>query len=256
VNEQMGHQHDLELIAALVEGRLDDPMAAEALAAACDECGAHRDYLTVLAAVAADPSPPLDDFERQGLRSAVWHELSLPTRAAPTRRGVSWPYRIASVAAAMVLVIGIGAVLGDRSGDDIGVLSVDNLQRATVDEASDTVGAAEMQPSADDSGIMSDAPAEAEDSDVDERFILPGLDEVPDAVADFRRVATEGLVHDLSVLAEDCVAADGLAAQPAFFSARGAVGPEAVEFVALGTGDEVEAVVVYRSDDCTVVHRE
>ncbi len=253
----MGHEHDFERIAALVEGRLEDPAPAEAEIAACSECRAHRDHLIVLAAVAALPSPALDDLERRRLRAGVWDQLTPPARVSSPRRGVPWAYRIASVAAAAVLVVGVGAVISDRSGDDAQVLTVDNLESARSGEASDaTADMAEMQAAEEAPEIMSDSPPADEGAGVDDQLRVSSAEEVEAAADVFRRRAEEFEGSYFSLVAADCVAADRLAEQLPFLSAPGEVAGEAVEFVALGASDQVETVVVYRTDDCTVIHRE
>ncbi|CAN5873295.1 hypothetical protein BH23ACT5_BH23ACT5_07160 [soil metagenome] len=265
----MGHEHDLELIAALVEGRLDNPAEAEAQAAACSECGAHRDLLVVLAAVAASPSPSLDDLERRRMRESVWEQMATPRATVPSRAGALWYYRIASVAAVLVLVVGFGVFLGARSGQDE-TLSGDSLEIAAASEEADD-GAAGAPEQADDASRMdtSEAPSDSDSSDMttaaDEAFIAPNLDErlqvakpeeIAGAIAHFRLLASEAVGSDVTPWAEDCVAADSLAERPPFLSAGGSVGDTPVEFVALGNPSDVTEVVVYGADDCAVLHRE
>ena len=106
----MHFRHDLDLLDALAEGRLADPAEAEALVASCPECADYyRSYALVRAAIAAEPPPRLGDWERQRLRSSVWQQVSTPAKAP-------WWYRVAPVAAALVVVVGVASLVGQMSG--------------------------------------------------------------------------------------------------------------------------------------------
>ncbi|MGA7269927.1 MAG: hypothetical protein WB239_02530, partial [Acidimicrobiia bacterium] len=107
MTENMHTDNHLDLIDALVEGRSSDPAAARHLVATCPECGeAYQAHLAVKQAVESQPIVPLSEVERRRLRAAVWSGLDAAT--APARTTPLW-YRIAPVAAALVLVIGLGS---------------------------------------------------------------------------------------------------------------------------------------------------
>lgn len=158
----MHHEHDLDLLDAFAEGRLDDPRPAESLIESCPECSDHyRDYAVVRAAVAAEPAPLLGDLERRRLRAAVWEEIG--TETAPAR-STPWWYRVAPVAAALAIVVGVAGVVGN---DFVGS-SDDGGAEIMADSAPDELDApaAELAPSAaDGEGLLMEA------EDVLEQFV-------------------------------------------------------------------------------------
>jgi hypothetical protein len=107
------HDHDLDLIAALVEGRLEDETEARALIASSAE--AREEYeLQKLAyeSLREVGSASLTESERVALHRDVWTELRTQT---PAKRVTPWYYRWVPVAAGLFVVIGLVTVL---SGGD------------------------------------------------------------------------------------------------------------------------------------------
>lgn len=108
--------HELELIAALAEGRLEDETEARALIASSAEhraeYEAQRDALAVLDTVTP---ATLSELEKASLHREVWSELRSPN-ASPAPH--PWYYRWAPVAAGMFVVVGLVAVLNQSGGPD------------------------------------------------------------------------------------------------------------------------------------------
>jgi hypothetical protein len=108
--------HDLELIAALVEGRLEDETEARALIAS--SAGAREEYEAQKLAyesLRALGTANLSEEERAALHRDVWTELRTETAG---RTKAPWYYRWAAIAAGLFVVIGLVAVLsGQEAGD-------------------------------------------------------------------------------------------------------------------------------------------
>lgn len=116
------HEHDLDLIAALAEGSLDDESVARALVEECQECReemlAQEKALTALASV---PPTGMTDWERARLHRDVWTGIRGDEPA--TRGPIRW-YRWAYVAAGLFVVVGLAGVLNrgfGMGGDAAGV---------------------------------------------------------------------------------------------------------------------------------------
>jgi hypothetical protein len=141
------HKHDLDLIASLADGSVDDETEARALVESCVECRAeYQSQLTVLEILTSTPSVMMSDLEKAALHRDLWTEL----RSEPATRasGASW-YRWAYVAAGLLVTVGLAGVLNGQIGfggaDDsdtfaeissgLGQFSADGLEDAP---ASDT----------------------------------------------------------------------------------------------------------------------
>lgn len=142
--------HELELIAALVEGRLENEAEARALVASSPEF--HTEYeaqRTAYEALHAAGSAALTESERAGLRRDVWTELRAE-QAAAVRRKTPWYYRWVAALAGMFVVIGLVAVIGNQGGGDSGEEVVAQLSADTTIEAStDVTGAADGEAQGD-----------------------------------------------------------------------------------------------------------
>jgi len=103
------HRHDLDLIAALADGSLDDETEARALVESCEECRAeHRSQLAVLELLGSTPRVGMSDLERAALHRDLWTELS--SRPSKARSGRSW-YRWSYVAAGLFVAVGLAGVI-------------------------------------------------------------------------------------------------------------------------------------------------
>lgn len=110
--------HELELIAALVEGRLEDETEARALVASGvefqEEYQAQRTAYEALSSVG---TAALTESERAALHRDVWTELRAPYAATSTPR-TPWYYRWLSVAAGLFVVVGLFAVINQGGSSD------------------------------------------------------------------------------------------------------------------------------------------
>lgn len=133
----MRDQHH-ELIAALVEGRLDDESEARALIASSPEL--HEEYeaqLLAHRALTGAGSVALSEAERAELHRDIWTAL----RHTPetSTRG-PWYLRAAAVAAGLFVVVGLAAVLSTSGGPDAGVmggLAADQVESPTSGDEAD-----------------------------------------------------------------------------------------------------------------------
>lgn len=244
----MHQEHDLDLISDLVEGRLDDPAPAEALISTCAECAeAYEAHRLIKAAVAAEPPVSLNDFERRRLHDALWADLApAPARTEQRKSTTPWWYRIAPVAAALVVVVGIGTVLTGG-----GEQATDTLETAggELDAGGSTERGAEMFAAPEETVGTDVADTMASRSVLDE--VVLTQDELEEAAGEFSGRIAAGPT-DLDAEVFRCVDQDEMdegvvGSEPAI------VDGDPVWFVAFGSPDEVTVVRVYRQADCAVV---
>lgn len=267
MNEDMHRHHDLDLISALAEGRLADPGPAEELVATCAECAdAYRSHRLVLDAIAAAPPGLMDDLERRRLRANIWEALQEDSSsAAPAGAGslppappIPWWYRVAPVAAALVVAVGVGSMfIGGGEGEETMVTITDLLSAdAPAGEGDD--GTFEASPEAftapETTAAASDT-AEDESLDTfqaadDGRASLT-IEELEEAAAEFADRAEAGRT-ELMAEGFDCQADD--VDDPVIATEEAEVDGDLVWFVAFGRADEVSLVRVYRSGDCTILY--
>ena len=168
--------HDLELIAALVEGRLEDEAEARALIASSAEAREEFEVQKLAyESLRSTGSASLTAEERAALHRDVWTELRA---RAPVERRVPWYYRWAAVAAGLFVVIGLVSVLsgqdvattfdeiaGDLSGDGEGAAATAGDETAADSGGDDS--RAESAPT-DTTEAMSEGTTTAEASDLDD----------------------------------------------------------------------------------------
>ena len=136
------HEHDRELIAALVEGRLDDESEARALISSSTELREEYEaqkiaYETLRSTIPAK----LSESERSALHREVWTAL----RAETASRRTPWYSRLAPVAAGLLVVIGVATVFlpggQDSGGDEAAApLSADSSTSASTSIAAESEG--------------------------------------------------------------------------------------------------------------------
>ncbi|HET9259350.1 MAG TPA: hypothetical protein VFP42_04400 [Acidimicrobiia bacterium] len=153
--------HELELIAALAEGRLEDESEARALIATSAEHRAEYEaQKQALDALGNVTTANLSELERTSLHREVWSELRSPrTTPGPT----PWYSRWAPVAAGMFVVVGLVAVLNQVGGSDELPPVAANL-----DSGTETTAAAESSPGGQDTadgGGEAEAPTEGGQSE-------------------------------------------------------------------------------------------
>lgn len=277
------HDHDLEIVAALAEGRSTEPDRAHELVRTCPVCAqAYRDHRTVLEAIARDPVPQLDERERLGLRSSVWGDLDLDSAPAPptTRPARSpWWYRLAPVAAALVVVVGIAVVLprgGDDSAEVAGTDAFDtaasDLQtesddgeaatgdgdEALADDGADREAAEEAAPATTEA--MTETTRAAEESgDVGAGAqappIVTTLEEIEQAQRAFAERAGERR-EPMTPIPEVTACLESVGpdvAGPLLAWQDGSVDDREALFVAVGRPGAVARVVVFESETCVVI---
>lgn len=128
MTNRMHETHDIDLLAALAEGRLDDPRPAEELVSSCPECAElYHTHRTVLEAVRRQPRPELTEMESRRIRTRVWDEIGVssdsPARQTPVRSTPAW-YRVLGVAAALAVVVGVAGVIVRGGGEDSGLATI------------------------------------------------------------------------------------------------------------------------------------
>jgi len=138
------HDHDLDLIASLADGSLDDPAVARALVESCEHCSLeYETQLSIIAALATIEPVMMTDLEKAALHRDLWTELrNQPTKGSA---GAPWWYRLSYAAAGVFVVVGLVAVvaqLGSFGGDSAG----------TVAEVSSDLDAGETMTPMDDGG--------------------------------------------------------------------------------------------------------
>lgn len=129
---------DIELIAALAEGSLEDETEARALIASSEEhlleYEAQKQAIEALGSV--EPAR-MTDVEKAALHRDVWTEV---TSSTTSKTKTPWYYRLAPVAASLFVVVGIGAVL-TQNGDSDSADPVDLVAESnTTVAAGDTTG--------------------------------------------------------------------------------------------------------------------
>lgn len=133
--------HELELIAALVEGRLDDETEARALVSSSPELREEYEAqkLAYEALQGADPVG-LTESERSELHRDIWTGLRPHPDIAPGRT-TPWYHRWVPVAAGLLLLIGVATVFypGGQDSGDLTDLAAD----APTEGAETTIAAAE-----------------------------------------------------------------------------------------------------------------
>ncbi len=111
-------EHDLELIAALVEGRLEDEAEARALIESSPELAEEYEAQKLAYEAMQDAgTASLRETERATLHRDIWTELR--SGPAGTSSKTPWYYRWAPVAAGLLVVVGVVSVLG-QGGEDAG----------------------------------------------------------------------------------------------------------------------------------------
>lgn len=126
---------ELELIAALVEGRLQDEAEARALIASGPEFVAEYESQKIAYEALRSMGPAtMSDTEKAALHRDLWTALRTPVPAAAS---TPWYYRWMPVAAGMFLVVGLVAVLGQNGGSDAGSDQMSLTTAASAETASD-----------------------------------------------------------------------------------------------------------------------
>jgi hypothetical protein len=147
--------HEIELIAALVEGRLDDESEARALIASSAEYREEYEAQRLAYEALRDAGTvALGESERAALRRDLWTELR--SEATPKSRS-PWYYRWVPVTAGLFVVVGLVAVLGQVGGGDDASEETMSLADAPLEATTSTAEASAA--SDEDFGESEPAPA-------------------------------------------------------------------------------------------------
>lgn len=152
--------HELELIAALAEGRLDDEAEARALLESAPEYREEYEAQKLaLEALSRAGTAAMSEVERASLHRDLWTELR-DEPAAVSRSRNPWSLRLGAVAAGLFVMVGLVAVLS-QGGADQGE-SFDELAADVADSPATTAAAADDD--ARGAGDEADEPQTLEDS--------------------------------------------------------------------------------------------
>lgn len=156
-------EHELELIAALVEGRLEDESEARALIESSPEL--REEYEAQKLAYEAmrnAGTASLRETERAALHRDIWTELRSESTQSASK--TPWYYRWVPVAAGLLVVVGLVSVLGpggDDSGEEAVNLAADAAETTTTAADSGAAGG-DAAPSDGDDTAQTESTSEAE----------------------------------------------------------------------------------------------
>jgi hypothetical protein len=164
-------KHEIELIAALAEGTLEDETEARALVVSSGKARSEYEaQKTALNALASVPSSTLTDSEKAALHRDIWTQLK--AQPVATKKATPWYFRWSYAAAGLFLVVGLVAVLntdGFSGGDDAATEEL-AAPRDAGETADTTVGAAGGDEGAEAPSIAEDG-ASADDAVSDEPIV-------------------------------------------------------------------------------------
>jgi len=104
------HSHDLDLIAALADGSLEDETRALSRVESCADCRAEYEAQTsVLAALGSLGSTAMTEHEKAALHRDVWTDLR--TGAPAAKSTAPWWYRWSYAAAGLFVIVGLAAIV-------------------------------------------------------------------------------------------------------------------------------------------------
>lgn len=153
-------KRDIELIAALAEGTLEDETEARVLLAASPELQAeYRAHLVALDALSSVGQEHMTSDEKAAMHRDLWSEL----RAQPAATGgTPWYFKWGYAATALLVAVGLFGVLNTRGSDDAATEAVAEIGASDQLEESATPATAGASRNADSTGA-DDGAAEAMD---------------------------------------------------------------------------------------------
>jgi hypothetical protein len=257
------HDHDLDLIASLADGSLEEEAEARALVESCEVCRHEYDaQVSVLGALSALEPARMTDLEKAGLHRDLWTELR--GEAAKTKRAIPWWYRLSYAAAGLFVMVGLVAVLGQglfRSGDSAETFS-------EVSSGLDGGASAESvtplySPQSDEGGEAAPTTTAGATATTLDTAPSPNTSlTVESAAADFETLADQARQGELpdtdrALITErtDCLDAAGLEN----YEFQGTVAQERIYLVAVPAGVDLDSntpVTFVDADTCEVVHVE
>lgn len=268
----MLRRRDMELIGGLVEGTLPDESEARALIARSAE--ARKEYESqrraYLALTAAEPAS-LSETERAALHRDLWSALRAEPDSPP--RAVRWYYRLAPVAAVLVLLVGGLAVLNrgmqqattaDSFFDLAGGAAADTTVAGATAETFESAGDDAAAPSAESDGSSTAGVEEALPRMIPSEFFAS----IAESVRSGELTTTTGAFQSdggEAVLADslDCLRRAGedyqIVGQASNLEMKGTREVAMAYIVAVPAGEDIgpDTVVTFVSlDTCEVAHVE
>jgi hypothetical protein len=169
------HRHDLNLIAALADGSLDDETQARARVESCQVC--HREYETqvsLLILLNSTEQAAMSEQEKATLHRDLW--TALRTEEPTAEPSIPLWYRWSYAAAGLFLVVGLVAVVSQigGGGDDAAIESLAEIGSGLGDEeagdgaTAQTFAAARAAEADDAVTNPQEAPAAPADTDLAE----------------------------------------------------------------------------------------
>jgi hypothetical protein len=242
------HKHDLNLIAALADGSLEDEARALSRVESCSDCRAEYEaQKSVLGALAVVEPAAMTEHEKAALHRDLWTELRTGAPVAQTT--APWWYRWSYAAAGLFVIIGLAALVSQMTGG--------GDTSAQFEETAGEIPQAEDPPASDDgaSPAIASAPdtvAEATDSaalgstaePVDFALLAEALNETRQSAQTLRTF--DESVHS------DCLVEAGLADHTVIET----YSLEAGDFIAVVANDAVDFEEVFFIDlaTCGVVY--
>lgn len=164
--------HDLDLIAELINGHLspDERRAALARVAADPELTSEYETQVAVASLLGEaPTPTMTAAERSEMHAALRQQLNLddspaPVVAAPSR-WQRWWAPVTGLAAAAAVIIGVAIVLPDSGSDDslqFAAAEVTSTVQASGNDGADVGGSADAADGADEDVTTTTAAASEE----------------------------------------------------------------------------------------------
>jgi hypothetical protein len=249
------HDHDLDLIASLADGSLDDPTEARALIETCPEClREYEAHLSVIASLATVEPVTMSDFEKAALHRDLWTELrSQPAKTSAT----PWWYRFSYAAAGLFVLVGLVAVANQLGSGDSGATERFSEVSSGLDAGSDGQTA---------SPLAGEESAESTDSTIaaSTDSTMAAADSGAGNAPDFKTLADEARLQQLpsSVRAtastpenRDCVNAAGLENQEVVGTVEG----DRTYLIAVANDEDLDADTAVNFVDattCEVAHVE
>ncbi|HKX74343.1 MAG TPA: hypothetical protein VJR05_03050 [Acidimicrobiia bacterium] len=133
------HSHDLDLIAALAGGLADDEALARRL---LDECAVCRDEYELQRQMkellSSLPTPTMTETERQRLHQAMSAPLGARVITFTERRRAQTWMKVGTIAAGLVVVVGLGSVFLRMRGGAAGGDALFEAAAATTTTVADT----------------------------------------------------------------------------------------------------------------------
>lgn len=257
--EPMHETHDLDLLTALVEGGLDDPAPAEALVRSCPECARIvSDHQLVRSRVQVEPVVALTELERRRLHSNVWSALEEQSPATSgssprTAKGTPWWYRVAPVAAALVVVVGIMSLNPGETSSTTMLTQLDAPPADAFRPAAGGSNEAEEFAATVPTGDATATTAAAADTTAGAAIAgAPDLEILADEASAFERRAAS-MPGDLPEAAAECVVAEAPEEDPVA-AVRVSVADTEVWMVAFGQASDIAEVRVYDVDTCELLY--